>query len=232
MPPLLRASNLSVSLEGRQIIEDLSFEIERGDNVVVIGPNGSGKTVLLRTLLGVIPHEGRVEWHPDVRLSYVPQKVDVDRHLPLSTSDLLQVKATVQRSPASAIADVVRRVDFRPETLDVPLGRLSGGQFQKALIAFALLGQPNVLLFDEPTASLDQLAEEHIYELIRDCQQTLGMTIVLVSHDISVVYRYATKVLCLNHRGLCFGPPRQVLTPDALEHLFGKHHVYTHGEHS
>src|SRR6185295_20139038 len=94
--------------------------------------------------------------------------------------------------------DVCETVNIGTESLKTPIGYLSGGQFQKALIAFALLGHPNVILFDEPTASLDELSEEHIYELIRNLQLKRGITTILVSHDLSIVYQHANKVLCLN----------------------------------
>jgi zinc transport system ATP-binding protein len=234
MPPLLRIQGLGVTLDGTRILEDLSFDIEPGDNLVIIGPNGSGKTVLLRALLGIVPHTGTLTWQSGIRVGYVPQKIDADRHLPLSARDLLQVKARILSLPPSAAEAAAQAVDLKPQTLDSPVGQLSGGQFQKALIAFALLGDPSLLLFDEPTASLDQLAEEHVYELIQDLQKQRGMTVVVVSHDLSIVYRYATKVLCVNHRGICFGPPRTVLTPQSLEELYGKglHHFDHHHHHT
>jgi zinc transport system ATP-binding protein len=227
MTPLLQVKHVNVVLDGRRVVEDLSFALDPGDNAVVIGPNGSGKTVLLKALLGIVPHTGEIIWQPGVKVGYVPQKIDTDRHLPLTTLDLLQVKARILKMPPAAATDAARAVGLNPDTLAIPIGRLSGGQFQKALIAFALLGNPTLLLFDEPTASLDQLAEERVYELIRELQQRLKMTVLVVSHDLSVVYRFATKVLCLNHRGLCFGPPTEVLTPKALEELYGSdHHLY------
>ena len=97
-----------------------------------------------------------------------------------------------------------------------PVGHLSGGQFQRALIAFALLGKPNVLILDEPTASIDKPGEEQMYELVHRLQDEYGMTVILVSHDLSFVYQYATKVLCLNKVGLCFGAPEEALTPEVL----------------
>ncbi len=109
---------------------------------------------------------------------------------------------------------------------------MSGGQFQKALIAFALLGRPNVLLFDEPTASLDELTEERIYELLHSLQTEKNMTVILVSHDLSVVYRYANMVLCLSKEHTCMGPPTEVLTPEMLGALYGapaKYHRHAEG---
>lgn len=229
MAPILSVQNVGVTLDGKTIVEGISFELARGDNLAIIGPNGSGKTVLLRALLGIVPHSGNVRWAPGVKVGYVPQKIDADRHLPLSIGDLLRAKSRVLHLPADRVAVVGDVIGLSPEILDAPIGRLSGGQFQKAQIAFALLGDPNVLLLDEPTASLDQLTEERVYELIRRLQARFGLTLIVVSHDLSMVYREATQVLCLNRQGLCFGPPSQVLTPEALRTLFGEHHhLYKH----
>ena len=106
------------------------------------------------------------------------------------------------------------------ELLSTSIGALSGGQFQKVLIAFALLGRPNVLLFDEPTASLDELTEERIYELLHSLQKDRGMTILLVSHDLSIVFRNANMVLCLSKGKTCMGPPKEILTPAMLQELY------------
>jgi ABC-type Mn2+/Zn2+ transport system ATPase subunit len=110
--------------------------------------------------------------------------------------------------------------------LKTPVGHLSGGQFQRGLIGFALIGNPNVLLLDEPTASIDESGEEHIYELIHRLQEQFKLAVITVSHDLSFVYRYATKVLCLNRRSVCMGTPREALTPEVLEQLYGPSHGY------
>src|SRR5207248_7387234 len=111
--------------------------------------------------------------------------------------DLLASKARLQKLSAQDVCIVADRVGLTTELLETSVGILSGGQFQKALIAFALLGNPNALLFDEPMSSLDELTEEHVYELLRDLQREQNLTVLLVSHDLSVVYQFATKVLCL-----------------------------------
>jgi zinc transport system ATP-binding protein len=112
-------------------------------------------------------------------------------------------------------------LNLSPEFVNAGIGTLSGGQFQKALIAFALLGHPNVILFDEPTASLDELSEERIYELVHELQRQRAITVLLVSHDLSLVYRYANQVLCLSKGKPCMGPPKEILTPKMLEELYG-----------
>jgi zinc transport system ATP-binding protein len=231
---LLSVTNLNVSFGNREIIHDLSFEVQQGDCLAIIGPNGAGKTVLLQALLNLIPYRGEIRWRQDARLGYVPQKVAADRQLPLSAKDLLTAKARYLKLPSNELQYVSGELGLTHELLNTSIGALSGGQFQKVLIGFALLGRPNVLLFDEPTASLDELTEERVYELLQSLQKDKGMTILLVSHDLSVVYRNANMVLCLSGGKTCMGPPKEVLTPAMLEELYASpshyyQHVHEHG---
>jgi len=219
--PLLSVRSLRVAFGDRVILRELSFEVHSGDCVAIIGPNGSGKTVLLKALQHLIPYEGEIRWSQDARLGYVPQSVAADRQLPLRVRDLLGAKARFLRLADEEMGQVSTELSLSPEFLDAGIGTLSGGQLQKVLIALALLGRPNVLLFDEPTASLDELSEERIYELVRRLQSLRGITVLLVSHELSVVYRYANRVLCVSKGKTCFGPPRDLLTPQALEEVYG-----------
>jgi zinc transport system ATP-binding protein len=220
MAPILSVRDLTIRFGNRTVIHRLNFEVDPGDNLAIIGPNGAGKTVLLRALLDLLPYEGVIEWASDAKLGYVPQKIAADRNLPLHVNDLLASKARLLKLPAQDVRLVADRVGLTPELLETSVGILSGGQFQKALIAFALLGDPNALLFDEPMSSLDELAEERIYELLRNLQREHHLTVLLVSHDLTVVYQFATKVLCLSKGKPCFGPPREILTPETLEALY------------
>ena len=210
---LLSVTNLSVSFGNREVIHDLGFEVQEGDCVAIIGPNGAGKTVLLKALLRLIPYRGEIRWSAGARLGYVPQKIAADRQLPLSAKDLLAAKARFLNLPATELQEVSSELSLTTELLSTGIGALSGGQF-------ALLGQPNVLLFDEPTASLDELTEERIYELLHSLQNDRGMTILLVSHDLSIVYRNANMVLCLSKGKTCMGPPKEILTPAMLQELY------------
>ncbi len=229
MPPILSVKNLTTRFEDHVVLKDVSFTLEAGDELAVIGPNGSGKSVLLKSLLGILPHDGEVRWAPEARLGYVPQKIDADRHLPLTIKNLLTAKAKLLGLGARDIHASIETVGLASSIAETPVGHLSGGQFQKALIAFALLGSPNVILFDEPTASLDQLAEEHVYELVHQLRTGSGITVILVSHDLSVVSRYATKVLCLNKEAVCFGTPQEALSPDVVAKLYsGPQKFYHH----
>ena len=218
---LLSVRDLRVAFGSRVVLRELNFEVSSGDCLAIIGPNGSGKTVLLKALQHLIPYEGEIHWSQEARVGYVPQSVAADRQLPLRVGELLTAKARFMRLAGQEVVQLSSELSLSPEFLNAGIGTLSGGQFQKLLIAFALLGHPNVLLFDEPTASLDELSQERIYELVHDLQTQRGITVILVSHDLSVVYRYASQVLCLSKGKPCMGPPKEIMTPQMLEELYG-----------
>jgi zinc transport system ATP-binding protein len=219
---LLDVQNLSVRIEDKLIIDDLSFTLAPRERLSILGPNGAGKTVLLKALLNLVPYSGRVTWSSEARLGYVPQKIDADIHLPLTFTDLFRAKCLTLNVTPSDLHEVSSSIGLTRELLHTPVGHLSGGQFQRGLIAFALIGKPNVLLLDEPTASVDEPGEEHIYELIHRLQKERDLASVMVSHDLSFVFRYATTVLCLNRQRVCFGTPREALSADVLEKLYGE----------
>lgn len=234
MENILTVQNVSVTLDGHRILERLDFSVPEGEILAVIGPNGSGKTILLQALIGSVPFSGSVAWREGAKIGYVPQKLDIARDLPLTAGDLLNAKIRVQGLKRAAMKEAIRLARLDASLLSRPIGVLSGGQFQRVLVALALLGDPNVLLFDEPTAGIDEQSEEQIYETLYRLKDERKLTIVLVSHDLSVVYRYASQVLCLNRKEVCYGVPREVLTPETLHELYGrphKYHVHDHHEH-
>ena len=221
---ILKVENLNVAFDGNKILEDLSFEVKKGEIMAVIGPNGAGKTVLFRALLGLVPYSGEVSWQEGIRVGYVPQRFIVERHMPLSVREFLSYK-----DGKNKISEVLKWVGFHTQDehhlihhlLKQPLGVLSGGELQKVLIAFALLGNPKVLLFDEPTTGIDIGGEETIYNLLKKLRDEHELTIIFISHDIHVVYQYANNVLCLNKEKICFGPPHQALNTEELKKLYG-----------
>lgn len=225
---MLHVKNLTVTLNGNRILHDLSFDLKKGENLAVIGPNGSGKTVLLKTLLGMFPYKGTIEWHEKPRIGYVPQKIEADRHLPLNFENLFAAKADILKLSPREVKETTETVHIDTRILKTPVGHLSGGEFQRALIGFALLGSPSLLLFDEPTASIDVSHEQQIYETLHELQEKYNLTVIVVSHDLSFVYRYATKVLCLNEEMLCFGEPQDILNTETLKSLFGGNVKYYH----
>lgn len=225
--PILNVSNLSVSFENTRVLEGVSFSIERGDFLAVIGPNGSGKTVLVRALLGNLPYEGTITWQPNIKIGYVPQQIDWDRYLSLTLHDFLKLKIRILKLPETAIEKAISQVGLEQKTLAMPLKFLSGGQVQRGLVAFALIGDPDVVFFDEPTASVDTPGEEQIYETLHRLQDEDGLTIILVSHELDLVSKYANKILCLNREMICFGGPELALRPENMKKLYGgKTHVH------
>ncbi len=228
---LLTVNNLIVQIEQKVIIEDLRFELAAHERLSILGPNGAGKTILLKALLNLVPYSGEIIWDADVRIGYVPQKIDADIHLPLTFKDLFLAKCRTLKVSPKNIDQISASIGLTNELLQTPVGHVSGGQFQRGLIGFALIGKPNVLLLDEPTASIDEPGEEHIYELIHRLQDQYGLASIMVSHDLSFVFRYATKVLCLNRRSVCLGTPREVLAPEVLEKLYGEPYGFYHHDH-
>ena len=237
---VLKVSSLNVSFDGHKILDDVSFEVRSDDTLAIIGPNGAGKTMLFRCILGLVPYSGQVEWTSGVKVGYVPQKLYVDKEIPLTVTELLAFK---EKSHAK-IADALSKVGFGKDTLHqahqgsrllkTRLGVLSGGELQRVLIAFAILGNPNVLLFDEPTSGVDISAEETVYSLISKLKEEKDLTIIFISHELEIVYRYAANVLCLNKEKVCFGPPKKAIDTASINKLYGedvnffKHHNHTH----
>jgi zinc transport system ATP-binding protein len=218
----LEVVSLGVSFGATAVLRDLSFAVREGSAVAVIGPNGSGKTVLFKALIDALPHTGTVRWAPGTRIGYVPQRLDLERDLPLSGTDFLRAKAALLHAPEAEVERASGLVMLGREVEARPIGSLSGGQFQRLLLAFALLGRPNVLLFDEPTAGIDEPGEELLYATVERLQKEEHLTLIFISHELSLVYRMAGEVLCLGRRGVsCFGPPRHILTPETLEQTYG-----------
>jgi zinc transport system ATP-binding protein len=226
---VVRVRGLGVSFGGAPVLENLDFEVAPGESLAIIGPTGSGKTVLFRALIGALAYTGEIRWAAGAKVGYVPQKLDIERDLPVSGRDLLRAKAHVGHGSQEEIGDALELVNLPPDIASKPLGTLSGGQFQRLLLAFAFLGRPNVLLFDEATAGVDEPGEERLYERIDRLKRERQLTLLLISHELSLVYRYATRVLCLGHGRSYLGTPIEVLTPERLEAIYGspmKYHVH------
>lgn len=231
--PILKVKDLAVKFNEEKILDGLNFEINEGEVLAVIGPNGAGKTTLFRALLGMQPFEGEIKWRKDLRIGYVPQRMEIETDIPLTVREFLRLRGTGNFSEEKAKA-AVGSVLLPENILNSGLGEISAGQRQRVLIAWALLGKPEILLFDEPTASIDISGQESIYQLLHHLEDKYNLTIILISHDLNVVYKYAEKVLCLNRSKICFGPPREVLDLEQMQKLYGGdhafyHHLETHG---
>jgi zinc transport system ATP-binding protein len=245
--PLVEIRDLTVNLGGKTILAGVNADLGQGRITALIGLNGSGKTTLLRALLKEVPYAGRVVFHcghdhrrptPE-HIGYVPQKLRIDANLPLTVRDLLAlalqrrplffgISRRVQQTMLDILAGV--RVKEPLQMLDKPVDKVSGGELQRVLMGLALQPHPELLLLDEPAAGVDFQDQEKFYDLIARLNAESGVTILLVSHDLSVVSRHAHHVLCLKDgRIQCQGPPKEVLTGPKLAETFGTETgVYEH----
>src|SRR5262245_26161453 len=234
-PPLVSIRDLRVQLGGQEILKGVSADVARGQITALIGLNGSGKTTLLRALIKEVPYSGEVIFrcgHDHSRaapeyVGYVPQRLHIQASLPVSVADLLGL--ALQRRPLffgigrrnrRRMEQLLARVWLGPEFLNRLVEKISGGELQRVLLALALASEPELLLLDEPAAGIDFQHSEKFYDLLSRLNRETGATMLLVSHDLSVVNRHAHHVLCLRD-GLiqCQGSPHEV--ESALPHVFG-----------
>jgi zinc transport system ATP-binding protein len=219
--PLIDAADVSVVLGGRAVLESVSLTLHAGETVALIGPNGAGKTTLLRVLLGLLPYQGRVQVlgkSPErltradrQQIGYVPQALQFDRSMPLLTRELLWAMLGERFHNRAAMEGVLAAVDAA-HLLDKPIRTLSGGELQRIIIAAALAQQPKLLLLDEPATGIDVGVRVQFYALIERLRAEQGMGILIVSHDLSVVSRYADEVLQMPVLEELYGHPVGVYT--------------------
>lgn len=234
--PALSVKGLNAWYQSTVVLEDVSFEVEKGGMVGVVGPNGAGKSTLFKTILGL--HRG---WKGDIHLSngtanrskhllgYTPQIELVDWDFPVRVFDVVLMgrygKVGLFRRPGAEDKDVVWRCLRQVGLEDVAkrqIGELSGGQRRRALIARALAQEPDVLLLDEPVAGLDATAQHDLIKLLEQMTDQ-GKTILVATHDLSCVATSFQQALCLNKTVIAYGPPRSILTEDVLNATFKSH---------
>lgn len=244
---LLRVRDMRVVLGGKRVLDAVSFDVPAGLTTALIGPNGAGKSVLLRAILGLLPlAAGSVELLgmsprevPRLagQVSYVPQKLSLDVTFPLTVRGLFGLTARgffrMRAADQTRMRELLSLVGMG-EAERVRLATLSGGQLQRVLIAYSLMRKPRLLILDEPAAGIDVQGQETIYALLERIKREEQLTLLLVSHELDVVMQFADQVLCLNRELLCVGVPREVLTQDVLEQMYGapvSHFHHDHGAH-
>lgn len=225
---LLEVKHLTVMLDHSPVVSDLSFNVDEGEFLTILGPNGSGKTVLIKALLGLLPFSGEVHWHTKPKIGYLPQGLNqmAVRDMPLTVKDFFALK----RLRLDGIVNYLSMVGLEKSVLEKRAGDLSGGEFQRMLVAWVLASGAKVLFLDEPTSAVDIAGGDTIYSLLKDVWREQRLTIFNITHDLNIVYAHSTHVLCLSRRGhLCYGVPREVLTPQVLSDVYGaeiKFHVH------
>jgi zinc transport system ATP-binding protein len=215
---LIAAERICVRFDGNEVLHDVSLGIAAGEIVTILGPNGSGKSTLLRALLGILPvAEGRILRKPGLRLGYVPQRLQLDRTMPITVRRFLSLPVRVSDKAAGEVLERVGMAGHGPDQMTA----LSGGQLQRVLLARALLGEPQLLMLDEPTQGLDQPGEASFYRLIEEVRRETGVAVLMVSHDLHVVMAASDRVICLNGHICCEGTPRVVSNAPEYRALFG-----------
>ncbi len=228
MTSILDVKNLAVKYNDKYAVKGVSFSLQKGKTLAILGPNGAGKSTIFKAILGLVDYEGKIKWNIKPKIGFVPQRFDFDRTVPITTKEFMLLHSASRSNfwfPKKNVLDEIKKylklvgADCH---LNKKIGELSSGQFQRVLIARAIFGKPNVLLFDEPTADIDVEGEMTIYPLISKLSKELDFTPILISHDLNIVYEFADSVICLNKKMMCFGSPRFVLTPEQLNQLYGE----------
>jgi zinc transport system ATP-binding protein len=217
-------------LQGRQLLEKVSLNVNPGEIVTLIGPNGAGKTPLVRIILGLLKADsGAVMLRPELRIGYMPQQLALSENMPLTVARFLALGAY---RGDQGIKEIVDRLAI-DRFLRQPMQRLSGGERQRVLLARALMRQPDLLVLDEPVQGVDVTGQASLYSLITEIRNRYGCGVLMISHDLHLVMATTDQVLCLNKHVCCSGHPESVSQHPAYLELFGapasaKLAVYTH----
>lgn len=215
---LITAKKVSVAYGANTVLRDVSLSIHAGEIVTIVGPNGSGKSSLLRAIIGAIkPVQGEIDVKPGLRIGYVPQRLHIDQTLPITVDRFLRLTERVSRAACNAALEAAGV----PDLLHRQMTRLSGGQFQRVLLARALINQPNVLFLDEATQGLDQPGCAAFYRQIEAVRADTGCAVLMISHDLHVVMSASDRVVCLNGHVCCQGTPAVVASAPEYRALFG-----------
>ncbi|MCU7921728.1 MAG: zinc ABC transporter ATP-binding protein ZnuC [Candidatus Thiodiazotropha sp. (ex Dulcina madagascariensis)] len=236
---LIEAKAISITLQGRRMLEQVSLTVREGEIVTLIGPNGAGKTTLVRVILGLLKADGgSIKMAPGLRIGYMPQRVALSENMPLTVKRFLSLGT---RRYDETIRKIVNELDI-DQLLDNPMQRLSGGEHQRVLLARALLRKPDLLVLDEPVQGVDITGQAALYALITQIRDQLGCAVLMISHDLHLVMATTDQVLCLNRHVCCSGHPESVSRHPAYLELFGSpenaklalythHHDHTHDIH-
>lgn len=237
---IIELNHVTVHYENFVALRDVTFSVDQGEHVAVLGPNGAGKSTLIKTLLGLLtPHHGSVSvlgknpvdlsFEERAQIGYVPQHQKMDSRFPVTVQDVVMmgryaglglfrrpgrtdIEATENAMGLMGIEHLSKR----------PIGKLSGGEKQRALIARALCNELQLLILDEPTTSLDVQSTESLYTLLNDLREKMGLTVIVVSHDVGVVTKMADKIACLAGYLVAHGRPSEALTEATIECMYGK----------
>jgi zinc transport system ATP-binding protein len=235
----IEINNLIIKLNSREVLKDINLSLSEGQFIGIVGPNGGGKTTLLRAILGLMkPTSGRIRifgrppeevLKTGTMFGYLPQILKVKPDFPIRVIDVVMMgrygRVGILRWPREK--DREKAIEYLSmmgveELRDVPFGQLSGGQQQRASIARALAGEPKILILDEPNTGIDVIGQEDFYHLLKGLQKRFGITILMASHDIGAITAYVDEIACLNYSFHYQGHPLGALNENVLTQLYGK----------
>jgi len=215
---------VGVKRHGRWLVKGVDLKISRGEIVTIIGPNGSGKSTTAKIVSGIVAASHGTVWRrPGLRISLVPQKLNIDWTLPLNVNRLMSLTHKCTKAEIDTALEMVGAAHLANE----PVQHLSGGEFQRVLLARAIVRQPDLLVLDEPVQGVDYSGQIALYQLIATIADRNGCAILMISHDLHVVMAQTDRVICLNTHMCCSGPPKQVAENRQYQQLFGKRSAET-----
>lgn len=229
----IKVSGINVFYGKEQILKDINIHIHCGQLTVIIGPNGAGKSTLLKALIGEIPHKGNIvftDLHNNttkkLTMGYVPQKLDIERDLPVTVYDMFAsyisefpVWVKKKKKTYEYIKNQLKIFSIE-DCIDKQIGKLSGGQLQRVLLAVAVTPVPNLLILDEPVSGIDRNGIRDFYNIVNEMKNTYDMAVILVSHDLELTKKYADKVMLINREVLCQGTVDEVYSDEKFKKIF------------
>jgi zinc transport system ATP-binding protein len=215
---LIAADNISVRIQGKAILDNVSLNVHESEILTLIGPNGAGKSTLIKCLLGILPvSSGTITQSADLRLGYVPQKTQLNPSVPIHVEGFLDLAGSFKQHEIMQALALVKAEKLAKS----PLQSVSGGEFQRIMLARAILRKPELLVLDEPGQGIDITGQQELYKLLGDIKKELGSAILMVSHDLHLVMSSTDRVICLNQHVCCSGHPESVSSDPAYLQLFG-----------
>ena len=225
---LLEVKNLSVKLDNKIILNNISFTVEKGEIVAIIGPNGAGKTTLLKAILGLINYEGVVKYKNENikkylnEIEYIPQNFNFLKDFPITVEEFLKLRELKEKD---YYENVIKEIGVY-HILNKKIVEISGGELQRVLISRALINKPELILMDEPTSGIDIEGEKKFYEILNHLNKVHNITIIFVSHEINIVLNFAQKVVCVNKNLVCFGNVPEEMTEKTIKSLYGEGYTF------
>lgn len=230
----IKVNHLSVTIGAQEILKDINLHIHCGSLNAIIGKNGAGKSTLIRAILGDVPHSGNIEFKDTengkiqrLRIGYVPQTLNVEKHTPVSVYDMMacyQSRVPVFLKKSRKVREKILealRIFEATNLMDKQVCNLSGGELQRVLLSLAIMEEPNLLLLDEPVSGIDKNGMELFYKTIYDLKENFDLAVILVSHDLDYVARYADKVILLEKEVLKQGTVKEVYASAEFQQVFG-----------